>query len=158
MRILVLSDSHGRAGLVEEIIEKNPEAEHIFFLGDVLRDLETAKLLFTDKKFYAVAGNCDFYADCPSEATARLGGVKIFYCHGHTLGVKYGTERLFHRAAAEQADLVLYGHTHQANIAQQGECFMVNPGSVAQARNSRNSYAVIDIDEKGIFPSIVLVE
>jgi len=45
MRILVLSDSHGRAGNIYDVIEKHPEAEVIVFLGDGERDFENADII-----------------------------------------------------------------------------------------------------------------
>lgn len=156
MRILVLSDSHGRAGLVEEIVEKYADIAHVFFLGDVLRDVETAALLYPQKHFYRVAGNCDrFAADCACEALVTLGGVTVFYCHGHTLGVKYGLQGLMRQAGAQGAQLALYGHTHRANIDFQPGLCLVNPGSVSQARGGRNGYAVIDLQAGSILPTLV---
>lgn len=155
MRILVLSDSHGRAGLVEEIVERNADIQHIFFLGDVLRDLETAALLYPQKRFYRVAGNCDLFTGCANEAETVLAGVNIFYCHGHTLGVKTGLQSLMRRAAAQGAQLALYGHTHRANIEFHAGICYVNPGSVSQARGGKNSYAIIDLKGQNIHPTIV---
>lgn len=155
MKILVLSDSHGRTGIIEELVEKNAEIRHIFFLGDVLRDIETVQLLYPDKTYYKVAGNCDLFCDCVNEAVTTLGGVKIFYCHGHTLGVKYGKQYLLQRAKTEGAQIALYGHTHKSDVDMDTGILLLNPGSVAQARSGKNSYAVIDLDEKGIRPQII---
>lgn len=155
MKIIVLSDSHGRAGIIEEILEQNAAIEHVFFLGDIVRDIEPASLLYPKKRFYIVRGNCDLFADCPSEAETTLCGVTIFYCHGHTKGVKYGLDGLKRQASATRARLVLYGHTHHSDITYHGGVCYVNPGSVSEARSGRNSYAVIELNEKEIRPTII---
>ena len=40
MRIIVISDTHGRPSLIEKIIEAQPDAKDIFFLGDLIKDIE----------------------------------------------------------------------------------------------------------------------
>ena len=42
MRIVVMSDSHGRADRVKQVIEQQPQAELFIFLGDGLRDFRQA--------------------------------------------------------------------------------------------------------------------
>ena len=40
MRLLIISDSHGRHEIADRIIGENKDAEHIFFLGDKTEDIE----------------------------------------------------------------------------------------------------------------------
>lgn len=155
MRIVAFSDSHGHGSELEKIICKHEDVNHFFFLGDVLSDIEDLRYLFPQKSIYAVAGNCDYYAKEPYEAIITVGGVKIFFCHGHTLGVKRSLSMLEARATVESASLVLYGHTHCSAIEHKNGICFVNPGSVARSRNGRNSYALIDISDKQICPTIV---
>lgn len=155
MRIAVISDSHGRSDRIEEIIEAQPTARHIFFLGDLTADAENAGYIYPGRELHIVSGNCDIFKQYPCEATAEVCGHRIFYAHGHTLGVKYGTERLLKAAAENNCDIVLYGHTHVSSILYENGVYLVNPGSCARSRNGSESYAVIDIEKNGIMPIIV---
>lgn len=155
MKIIAFSDSHGRAGVLEDIVEKNPDIMHFFFLGDGVRDTETLPLLWPQKHFYTLSGNCDYFSDSPCEATVTVNGTRIFFCHGHTLNVRGGTAELVRRALLENASLVLYGHTHISNVDFHNGICLVNPGSVAASRVGKNSYAVIEIDKSGAKPTIV---
>ena len=56
MRLLVLSDSHGRKNLLLEAVELHPEADAVIFLGDGERDIEFLKELHPEIKLYAVCG------------------------------------------------------------------------------------------------------
>ena len=38
MRVVVLSDTHGRVERIKKVIEQQPQAELFIFLGDGLRD------------------------------------------------------------------------------------------------------------------------
>ena len=63
MKILVLSDSHGRKQKVEDLISSTPH-DLIFFLGDGMGDFSKY-----DKNIYKVSGNCDFFSP---EAVIRI--------------------------------------------------------------------------------------
>lgn len=155
MRILIISDSHGRVGSVIKAIEDQKDAKHIFFLGDRLEDIEGLEQLFPDRIFHAVSGNCDYNSFVKSSDTIVLDNIKILFTHGHGYSVKSGITRLREVAGQVAAKLVLYGHTHIANTEYVDGVYFVNPGSVSQAREGRASYAVIDIEKGGIRPIII---
>ncbi len=155
MRILVLSDSHGRPSLIEKAIISQPQAEHIFFLGDCTRDIDAVSPFFCDKKFHIVKGNCDFSSEYPEFDRISLQNCNIFFCHGHSFSVKGSTERLQAFAKNMGAKIALFGHTHCSHTSYDNGLYIINPGSVALPRNSRASYAVIDICQNGIMPIII---
>lgn len=155
MRILCLSDSHKRGDIADRIIAEQPTAKDIFFLGDLTRDIEDLQYIYTDRTFHIVSGNCDFCSEYPNTGLANVGGVNILYTHGHTYGVKYGTERLLEAARTRNCKIALYGHTHVANTDYENGIYIVNPGSCSSSREGPNSYAVIDIEKNGIMPIIV---
>ena len=155
MRITVISDSHRRRSAVRKILEQQQASQHVFFLGDVVSDIEDLRMDFPGKQFYIVCGNCDSFSLYPSSGIEVLAGKKIFYTHGHMLGVKHGTERLFAHAKATGCQIALFGHTHVSQIVYEDGVYLVNPGSCAQPRDGAPSYAVIDIMETGIMPIII---
>ena len=155
MRITVISDSHRNERTVRGILADREDSKHIFFLGDITADIEDMNLEFPDKNFYIVSGNCDFCSSYPSSDIETVGGKKIFYTHGHTLGVKHGTERLLDTAKSLNCEIALFGHTHTSQILYEDGIYLVNPGSCSQPRDSHKSYAVIDIEENGIMPIII---
>ncbi|MBQ3064333.1 MAG: metallophosphoesterase family protein [Clostridia bacterium] len=111
--ILIFSDSHGNPDRVAEVLARNA-ARHVFFLGDGLRDLAFAPL--GGRMVYCVRGNCDWTGldDTPDEGVEMIDGLRIFYTHGHKYGVKSGLGAAIVAAAARNADVLLYGHTHNA--------------------------------------------
>ena len=157
MRIAVISDSHKRSDIVEKILDNQPDAKAVFFLGDCANDIEDMEFIFPDKKFYILSGNCDYYSPYPSTAVVTVGGIKILYTHGHTLSVKYGTQRLLEAAKQNDCQIALYGHTHVSNIVYEDGIYLVNPGSCSKGRDFHESYAVIDIEPNGIMPVIIRI-
>ena len=155
MRILVISDSHGRSREIEKAIEAQPEAKHIFFLGDCVRDIEDLVYCYPERNFHIVEGNCDGYTMYKTVDAENLFCKRIVYTHGHSLGVKGGKARLYTLAKEQRADIVLFGHTHVAEAEYCDGTYFVNPGSLCSGRCGFTSYAVIDIVEGGIMPLIV---
>ena len=157
MRIVVISDSHKNTYVIDKILSLENEASHIFFLGDNITDIDDFEFLYPDKVFHAVSGNCDYGSMLPCVKIANIEKRKILYTHGHTYNVKYGKERLKEAARLNGYDIVLYGHTHVSEILYEDGVYFVNPGSCSKPRESRASYAVIDITESGIMPIIKYV-
>lgn len=157
MRILILSDSHGRTAVIDEILAAQPSAEYVFFLGDKTSDMDDFEFLYPDKKFFIVSGNCDYYSTYPSVSSATVCGKRILFTHGHSFSVKYGTTRLLSAAKENGYDIVLYGHTHIPTIVYEDGIYLVNPGSCSSSREGAPSYAVIDITDSGIMPIIIRI-
>ncbi len=155
MRIVVISDTHGRTGVIDKILSAQPDALYVFFLGDNVRDIEDFELLYPDKSFFIVSGNCDYNSFLPAVGIKKINGINILYTHGHTLNVKYSTDYILKTAKQNDCRLALYGHTHISKILYEDGVYIVNPGSAALSRNGSNSYAVVDITEKGIMPIII---
>ncbi len=155
MRILVISDSHGRVSEIEKAIEAHTDAKHIFFLGDCVRDIEDCPFIYPDRTFHIVCGNCDYASLYKSTDTVTLGGCNILFTHGHPFSVKSGLAQLKAKAKSEGINLVLYGHTHISKTEYADGVHFVNPGSVCSGREGGTSYAVVDIEPNGIMPIII---
>lgn len=147
IRILVVSDSHGDRVSLLRVLEMHREANAVFFLGDGEADFMSAEVsrLLVDKKVTAVRGNCDMYSELPKEELIPLGGKRILALHGHTRGAKYGLGAM--QTAAEEeynADVVLYGHTHNPSVERVNDVYYFCPGSIRQG-----DYGMLDITDKG---------
>lgn len=155
MRILVFSDTHRRYSAMENAIFCEPQAKHIFFLGDVLADIDEIAPFFPDRVFHTIYGNCDSLRIGPPYKTEVINGIKIVYTHGHMFNVKWSPDELQKLAIHEKADIVLYGHTHIAKTEYDHGVYFINPGSVSEPRGGTGpSYAAIDIVPSGIMPII----
>lgn len=155
MRIVVISDSHKKSHIIDKILSSQPDALHVFFLGDVIEDIEDYPLLYPEKTFHIVSGNCDWHSTVKSVDLETVDGVKILYTHGHNFYVKGGVVPLIEAAKKSGCKIALYGHTHTPQILYEDGLYVVNPGSCSQSRNGPNSYAIIDITDKGIMPIII---
>ena len=147
MQLVVLSDSHGRASLVEQVVAAHPKATAFIFLGDGLRDFEEATRLDPRIAAVAVAGNCDLFAEAPTILTPAWGGKRFYVTHGHLHGVKDSLLRLTFAAREKGAAVALFGHTHRPFCENDGDLLLFNPGSLGQS----GSYGVIEVTDSGVF-------
>lgn len=127
-KLLILSDSHGMLNYMRDAVRRyRPQA--VFHLGDHCADADALSREI-GIPLISVRGNCDYYARERAEQwECEFDGVRILAVHGHQYGVKMGLLRLRYAALERDAQLVLFGHTHQPCCQQEGDLWMVNPGA-----------------------------
>lgn len=150
MKIGVVSDSHGYEKRLQQAIEEMGEVDLIVHCGDYADDAQEIRK-WTSTPVMFVRGNCDEYSGCgddyPAFVNTTFGGKKLYIVHGHKERVKSSYDHLFYDARAVDADIVLFGHTHVADIEEKDGILMVNPGSCALPQGSDvPTYAIIDLD------------
>ena len=129
VRIGLISDTHGL--LRAQVHEVFAGVDRILHAGDVCGD-EILDELAMIAPVQAVFGNCDVPGD-PRLAEAlhlTVDGVRIHVGHGHELG----RPRPAQVAAAYDADVCVYGHTHRQLIERVGARLVVNPGAAGPRR------------------------
>ena len=118
MTLLVISDSHGRPDHIRKAIHR-VRPNGILFAGDGLRDLTG---IYAPCPLWAVTGNCDWSpafilngqtAEADTEELLTVEGVRILLMHGHKYSVKSGLLLAVYRAMELNADILVYGHTHE---------------------------------------------
>ena len=145
MKFIVFSDSHGDVDhMIRAVRLENPAL--CFFLGDGEYDLTRLQRRFPSLPVNAVRGNCDLRSTLPRALTGAAGGVRIFATHGHLYGVKHDPiyRELCEAALAENADVVLFGHTHEPFRDRTMGMELLNPGSIGPT--TRPSYGLILLD------------
>jgi len=149
MKILVVSDTHGRAENLSDVIEIE-KPDRIFHLGDG-QGVEDKIWMMTEAPAECVCGNCDWGGNLPSDAVVEVGNHKFLLTHGHYYGVDFGYERIAEAAREKGCDIALYGHTHVPTIDRYEELIIANPGSISMPRqNSReHTYMTILVDNDG---------
>ncbi len=165
MKIIVISDTHGRSERIDAVIKRHRSYDMLLFLGDGLKDFFGKEHLGA----ITVRGNCDsFFASSQAVPTERLvyaDGFKILMMHGHEFGVKASFERAAAHAVKEGADVLLYGHTHIpieryypagsefCGVRAEKPLYVFNPGSLGQPREREATFGVIEIKKGQILLS-----
>ena len=148
MKILVVSDTHGRDEKLERVVEQEQPFDYLIHCGDVEgRELFIEAL--ADCPCTIVAGNNDFFSDLLREDEIMLEGHKIMVTHGHNYGVSMDLYGISEEAAARECEIVLFGHTHKPVIEKKNGVLVINPGSVSFPRQEgrKPSYVILNLEE-----------
>lgn len=146
MLVAVVSDTHRSDSCIKSIKTLIKDADILIHLGDNVEDAEELEREFKGE-VYIVAGNCDFSRKYPKDRLIDIEGKKIFMTHGDLYAVKVGLNSIYYKGREIEADIVLFGHTHQAMIERTNELILMNPGSPSLPRLSKKSIGFISIDD-----------
>ncbi len=153
LRILIMSDSHGRNENVElaiaQVREEIGEFQMLIHLGDVgdARELES----LAGVPCYIVRGNTDYDAKLLNANVIEAGGHRIFATHGHLYQVDMRLDLLRFAALENDCDIAMYGHTHVPYLEENpDDVTILNPGSISKPRQAdhRYTYMVMEIDDE----------
>lgn len=153
LRILLMSDSHGRNENVElaiaQVREEIGEFQMLIHLGDVgdAREIES----LAGVPCYIVRGNTDYDAKLLNANVIEAGGHRIFATHGHLYQVDMRLDLLRFAALENDCDIAMYGHTHVPYLEEDpDDVTILNPGSISKPRQAdhRYTYMVMEIDDE----------
>jgi len=144
MKICIVSDSHDRAPMLASAVmaAKEAGAEAAIHCGDLIGAMTLRPLLEIGLPVHVVHGNNLGDLMALSNLCAASGGLITY--HGADLDRQFAGRKVFAThyphygramACTGDYDLVCFGHSHVASVAQQpniaaGKTWLVNPGSV----------------------------
>ncbi|MFN7251608.1 MAG: metallophosphoesterase family protein [Anaerobacillus sp.] len=147
MKALIISDSHGLQKELFEVFQRHTQdVDVIIHCGDS----ELAKDNFMSfDKLLIVKGNCDYEPGFKNEIMTNVLGQNIFIVHGHLHDVKFSAVKLSYCAEELDANLVCFGHTHEAVAFQENNILYINPGSFRLPRKRpERTYAIVEFQNK----------
>ena len=137
MKVLIVSDTHGRHAGIEEAIEREYPFQKLIHLGDAEGYEEYIEEL-AKCPIEIVAGNNDFFSNLPDE--------KIIFIEDFCAMINEGRVR--------GMDAVMFGHTHRPLLEEDDDLILLNPGSLSYPRQKgrQRSYIVME-KERGKKPT-----
>ena len=148
MKILVVSDTHGRDERLEMAVEIEQPFDYLIHCGDV-EGREIFIEALAECPCTIVAGNNDFFSDLPREEEIVLESHRIMVTHGHNYGVSMDLYGISEEAADRNCEIVFFGHTHKHVIEKKNGVLVINPGSLSFPRQEgrKPSYVVMELNE-----------
>lgn len=145
MKVVIVSDNHGKIECLKQIINKHQDADAFIHCGD--SELPSEYL----DKFVVVKGNNDYFTNYPELKIIEFGKHRILLTHGHQYFFQTLQQQLAEKAIRHGCDIVCYGHTHVFNHAVIEGITLINPGSLFRNRDgSKIGYALMVINEDQI--------
>lgn len=150
MRILIVSDTHGKHRNLDRALEAAGKIDMFIHLGDVEGGEDYIDAVVDCEK-HIVAGNNDFFSQLPREEEFYIGTKKAFITHGHSYYVSMEKDRILDEGKTRGADIVMFGHTHYPYFEEKDGITLLNPGSLSYPRQPgrQGSYMIMEIESDG---------
>lgn len=150
MRVLIVSDTHGRHAGFDQALEAAGKVDMLIHLGDIEGGEEYIHAV-VECETHIIRGNNDFFTDLPREEEFHIGKYRVFITHGHNYYVSLNSEYIREEARARKADIVMFGHTHKPYFEEKDGIVILNPGSISFPRQEgrKRSYMMLETDQDG---------
>lgn len=156
MKAAVISDTHRGTYVFDKILKLIEDTDMMIHLGDNVEDAEKLKKSYKGRVIN-VRGNCDFITSVPADRIEIIEGKKVFITHGHKYDVKYGLNTIKYKALELEADIVLFGHTHESLVTYDRGIWFINPGSASLPRDASRSIAILQIENNKVDVSLKII-
>lgn len=177
MRILVISDTHGKNERVYDVYNKlasdclfgsrpapqpgshrTPPVDMIVHCGDYYADAQEIRARL-GIPVLAVKGNCDGCFDFEACSLLETECGDILITHGHMEDVGFSMQKLYYKALDSGCIGAFFGHTHRSVFVETGGVYLLNPGSLSQPRDgSGGTFALVTTSEAGLQAKIYYYE
>lgn len=151
MKIAVISDTHDNIWKLEELVQGLGEVDVLIHCGDLCSPFMVRKLAEYVKTIpvHIIWGNNDGDKLALLEAGVEAPNFTFhedftrLKIDGLLVGVTHYRDIAVELSINETYDLILFGHTHEAEEKQMRKSLLVNPGEV-MGLMGRSTYAVIE--------------
>lgn len=131
MKILLVSDNHGDAQILQTIYDHfNGKVDAFFHCGD--SNLPSNDPVMTP--YQTVIGNTDWGITYPTIVEEEFPEGKVVVTHGHKYQVNTSLTPLLMLVREKHALIMGFGHTHQLGREVVKGTLFINPGSISQPR------------------------
>jgi len=159
MTIGVIADTHS-LNIPPGLIERLKKVDLIIHAGDIC-DAHTLRMLRKIAPLKAVQGNMDetqLKKELPLKEIIICGDLKIGVVHGHTGEAREALKNAMASFKEDKMDVVVFGHSHQAQSKQVGTTLYFNPGSPNDVVKAKFfSYGLISIEAGKIKAEIIRI-
>lgn len=153
MRIGIIADTHDRLPFIDKAVRRLNEQEVglVLHAGDYIAPFVVPRFKPLKARMIGVFGNNDAEKDLlrtkfdkiAAEVRGRFAQVTV---DDLKIALLHGEERSLLDALinADSYDVVVHGHTHQAEVYKKGNTLVVNPGEVCGYLSDRATIAFLD--------------
>jgi len=160
--VAIISDTHDNLPAIREALQAIREqgASVIIHAGDIISPFAFRLLLSSRVAFYGVYGNNDGERAglasmareggavlVPQPLALNIEGVRFLIMHG--VESPDQTKRLVDSLASNSSyDVLVYGHTHEAEVRELGEKMVINPGELCGYLTGKRTMVLLDTASK----------
>lgn len=154
MLIGVIADTHDNLPMIDKAIERLNEenVEIVFHAGDYVSPFVIPKFKNLKARLTGVFGNNDgdhellkkrFSENERLEIRGYFADISV---ENLKVALLHGNDRELLKAVVESGsfNIIVYGHTHNAEVYRKGKTLVVNPGEVCGYLSGKSTFALLD--------------
>lgn len=159
MRVGIIADTHDNLPQVERAVDKfnQEKVDFVVHAGDYVSPFTVARLRRLKAKLIGVFGNNDGDHEFLKKRFAEIEGAEVrgnfaeVNIDGLKIAVLHDDGELFNSLVNSQSyDVVVYGHTHEAQVSRKGKTIVINPGEACGYLSGRPTIAIFDTNTREI--------
>jgi putative phosphoesterase len=149
-----MSDTHDNLPMIDKAVERfnQEKADLVLHAGDYVSAFVLPRFKALDCKLVGVFGNNDGDHEYLKKASSVVKSTEIrgdfvrLKLDGLNVALLHGKEEDLLKSLIESEffDVVIYGHTHHAEITQKGKTLVINPGEVSGYLTGKPTIALLD--------------
>jgi len=153
MKIGIISDSHDNLPNIKKAVRlfNKEEIDLLLHAGDFVSPFTAREIKNTRCPFKGVFGNND---GDKLFLTNQFKDIGPIYHEPYKTNIKGKEIIMFHKnnviaelAKSQAYDVIIYGHTHQADIYKEGKTIIINPGECGGWLTKKSTVAILKLDE-----------
>ena len=150
MLVGVISDTHDNMNMLKKAVDlfNEREVEHVLHAGDYIAPFTAREFRRLNCRLVGVFGNNDgekFGLVKNFEGFAELHeGIHQLELNGKMIALTHYPEIAETLAGRGSYDVVIYGHTHRADI-REGESLVINPGECGGWLEGKSTVVILDL-------------
>ena len=149
----IVSDTHDNRPNIRKAAQylKERDVGYIIHSGDFIAPFTVQDFDGIACPFVGVFGNNDGERIGLTNAYAKIGrlypvSTEVEWA-GRRIYVRHEPDAIEANAASGMYDLIIYGHTHQIDIRQEGKTWIVNPGECCGWTTDRSTIVIFDLEK-----------
>jgi len=150
MKIGIISDSHENMPKIRRAVElfNREQVGAVLHAGDIISPITAGEFASLQARLIGVFGNNDGDVLFLRERFRKIGKLHVKKYEGRLGGKRFllihQPDMLEALAASGAYDVIVYGHTHRAEISRRGPTLVVNPGEAGGWITGKSTVALLD--------------
>jgi putative phosphoesterase len=146
----VMSDSHDNLTQIRKAVAvfNGAKCDLVLHAGDMVAPFAARELAALHGPLRAVFGNCDGEKQGLEMAVEKFGAIKeapfIIEHGGRQILLVHYHFSIATYASSGKYDVIVYGHTHKADIRKEGKTLLLNPGEAGGWLTGTSTVALLD--------------
>jgi len=152
----IIADTHENLPLIAKAVEifNKENVEFVFHAGDIIAPFTVKEFKNLKAKLYLVFGNNDGDRFL---LRAKFKDIGEFYetryeteINGQRILLIHQPDFLEQLIASQRYDVIIYGHTHEVEVREEGKTLVINPGECGGWVTGRKTCAILSLPDRKV--------